>query len=274
MNIISRDKARDLGLKRFFSGVECKHGHVSERRVSDGNCITCCVNRTRKLRKENPEIAKMYRDRHKDAAKERAKKYQEENKDRISERKRKHYKENKERISEQHREYRDRNKDFVKAMGENYRKKNILHIMEYNKKYAIENKERIRAKNRKYNKENREDVNRRNREYRKNNPMSQFLRCCLRRMFTNWKGGRKKQESIHGYKLTDLIKHIESQFVDGMSWENRGAWHVDHIKPISLFIKEGITDPSVVNALSNLRPLWAIDNLSKGSKYETQKSLN
>jgi len=49
-----------------------------------------------------------------------------------------------------------------------------------------------------------------------------------------------------------------------MSWENRGEWHIDHIKPVSSFDKS--EKMSVVNSLDNLQPLWAKDNLSKGSK--------
>ena len=52
-----------------------------------------------------------------------------------------------------------------------------------------------------------------------------------------------------------------------MTWENRGDWHIDHIKPMSLLIKEGVTCLRIINALSNLTPLWAHDNRSKGASY-------
>ena len=77
----------------------------------------------------------------------------------------------------------------------------------------------------------------------------------------------KSAERQLGYTTRELRDHLESKFTDGMSWENRGDWHIDHIKPISLMVSEGITDPSVVNALVNLQPLWAYDNQSKGAKY-------
>jgi len=38
---ISRDAAKDKGLKRFFTGSECIHGHVADRLVSNGNCVIC-----------------------------------------------------------------------------------------------------------------------------------------------------------------------------------------------------------------------------------------
>lgn len=68
------------------------------------------------------------------------------------------------------------------------------------------------------------------------------------------------------YNKTDFMNHIESLWLDGMSWENYGEWQIDHIIPVSYFIKNNITDISIINALNNLQPLWKKDNLSKGNK--------
>lgn len=72
-----------------------------------------------------------------------------------------------------------------------------------------------------------------------------------------------------GYSAIELKAHLESKFLPGMSWENHGSgpddWQIDHIRPISSF-QEG-TSPKIVNALSNLQPLWRIDNLSKSDKF-------
>lgn len=67
-----------------------------------------------------------------------------------------------------------------------------------------------------------------------------------------------------GYTPADLVKHIEKNFIDGMSWDNRKQWHIDHIKPISSAKTEA--DVIRLNQLSNLRPLWARDNMSKGAR--------
>jgi hypothetical protein len=81
--------------------------------------------------------------------------------------------------------------------------------------------------------------------------------------------GWKKQNKTNvelGYSSSDLRIHLEKLFVDGMSWNNHGKghgkWHIDHVQPISSF--ELGTPPDIVNALSNLQPLWEEDNLSKG----------
>jgi 5-methylcytosine-specific restriction endonuclease McrA len=74
--------------------------------------------------------------------------------------------------------------------------------------------------------------------------------------------------NLLGYGLDELKVHLERQFVSGMSWENIGDWHVDHIIPLSEFKTR---EPSKENirsawALTNLRPLWAKDNLRKSNK--------
>ena len=74
-----------------------------------------------------------------------------------------------------------------------------------------------------------------------------------------------------GCTLEELKRHLESQFVDGMNWTNwsRDGWHIDHIKPLSSF---DLTDrDQFVKAahFTNLRPLWAKDNLSKWAKLNS-----
>jgi len=60
----------------------------------------------------------------------------------------------------------------------------------------------------------------------------------------------------------EVIKvHFESRFTPGMSWDNYGEWHIDHILPISLATCE--EDVIRLNHYTNLQPLWAKDNLLK-----------
>jgi hypothetical protein len=68
-----------------------------------------------------------------------------------------------------------------------------------------------------------------------------------------------------GYSMDDLRTHLERQFLPGMGWHNIRLWHVDHIIPLSSFRFESIEDPEfkAAWALTNLRPLWAADNLKK-----------
>lgn len=78
--------------------------------------------------------------------------------------------------------------------------------------------------------------------------------------------GRKKVTKTYdalGYTEKELIKHIEAQFRDGMNWKDRESFHIDHITPVSWFLHRGITDPKIINALSNLRPLLPHENRAK-----------
>ena len=74
-----------------------------------------------------------------------------------------------------------------------------------------------------------------------------------------------------GCSKTELINYLESQFSEGMTWENwsLNGWHIDHIRPISSF---DLSDPAQVKECfhyTNLQPLWAIDNLKKSDLWES-----
>jgi hypothetical protein len=77
--------------------------------------------------------------------------------------------------------------------------------------------------------------------------------------------GVGKHGSVFGCSVGQLVQHIESKFTDGMSWDNYGQWHVDHVVPCRAFIGK---DNWVAEAFNynNLQPLWAKDNLSKSDK--------
>lgn len=71
------------------------------------------------------------------------------------------------------------------------------------------------------------------------------------------------------YSVQDLKIHLEKQFLPGMNWKNYGShWHIDHIRPLASFVVNGIDDPVILEAwcLTNLRPLWAMDNFKKSAK--------
>jgi len=84
------------------------------------------------------------------------------------------------------------------------------------------------------------------------------------------KGGRK-WESLVVYTTEDLIKHLEKQFDENMTWGNYGSyWCIDHIKPISSFTYKD-TDSDQFRecwSLRNLQPMEKIQNIKKGNKYE------
>jgi hypothetical protein len=70
-----------------------------------------------------------------------------------------------------------------------------------------------------------------------------------------------------GCSIEDLKRHLESKFQEGMTWENYGSWHIDHIKPLAAFNLQDSEDLRFACHYSNLQPLWAKDNLKKGNKH-------
>lgn len=102
------------------------------------------------------------------------------------------------------------------------------------------------------------------RSYRKNCPKHKckmFIYNSLARVLS--RVGKDLKTPL-GYNKSDLMHHIESKFEKGMSWDNYGRWHIDHIVSIKSYIDSGVTCPKTINALSNLQPLWAGENIRKG----------
>lgn len=93
-----------------------------------------------------------------------------------------------------------------------------------------------------------------------------LIRRTLR--FNKKKDGKMKD--ILGFTVGELKQHIEGQFSEEMDWDKflRGEIHLDHKTPVNFFKPESVDDPAFKEcwALSNLQPLWARDNLSKGYK--------
>ncbi len=72
-----------------------------------------------------------------------------------------------------------------------------------------------------------------------------------------------------GYTQQELRAHIEKQFLNGMGWHNANEWHIDHIIPSSRFDLSDAKQVRAAWALTNLRPLWALDNVKKSDKVLT-----
>ena len=72
-----------------------------------------------------------------------------------------------------------------------------------------------------------------------------------------------------GCSLVQLKQHLQLNFSEGMSWDNYGDWHIDHIVPLS----SAKTIDALFNLChyTNLQPLWAFDNISKGNKAPLTK---
>lgn len=72
---------------------------------------------------------------------------------------------------------------------------------------------------------------------------------------------------LTGCTVQFLIEYLRAKFTEGMSWENHGRWHIDHIKPCAKFNLTNEEEQRQCFHYTNLQPLWAADNLSKGAKF-------
>jgi hypothetical protein len=167
------------------------------------------------------------------------------------------------------------NKDSITEYNKSYYMENSSEIISNSKEYYISNRDSILAIRSEYyiNKKliDKDGWNRTTSLYQKKlykmYPFRFIHRNLLSRHLKAIESNKNGRTSdILGYTSDDLKLHLESLFKEGMTWENYGDWHVDHIKPVSKFDKD--THSSVVNSLSNLQPLWVKENLKKGCKYE------
>jgi hypothetical protein len=162
---------------------------------------------------------------------------------------------------EQHLKWLDANKSRVRSTQAEWRKRNphnAIKNAEHARKHYALNKDSVK-----------ERIRLREKElsvtpfYRVNKAISVYMRNCLRR-----KKNGLHWEVIVGYSIDALMHHLQKQFTDGMSWDNYGKWHIDHIIPISAFHFSGPEDIDFKRcwSLSNLRPMWGVENMKKGAK--------
>ena len=84
----------------------------------------------------------------------------------------------------------------------------------------------------------------------------------------NFKSGSAVRDL--GCSIAELKIHLENQFKPGMTWDNHSfeGWHVDHIIPLSKFNLTNKTELLEACHYTNLQPMWAFDNMSKGARVQ------
>ena len=192
------------------------------------------------------------------------------------------YKQQKAKIGEDElkrrsREYYLKNKDRIKAKAREWSKNNPERKKENRKRHYRENREQYIqsasdwvASNPCRRRKIAKDYIGRMRESQPEKYVAiTAARKMLSRVLANTgKTKRGKTYEALGYNKQDFICHIERLFQDGMSWDNHGKWHIDHIISVSELVKNGVTDPAKINALANLRPIWAHENHVKHARFE------
>jgi hypothetical protein len=94
------------------------------------------------------------------------------------------------------------------------------------------------------------------------------LRCRLYYALKNQKASKSDHTlELLGCNVSFLRGYLEAKFKEGMTWENYGTWHVDHIKPCASFNLTEKEEQEKCFHYTNLQPLWALENIKKGDKY-------
>lgn len=176
----------------------------------------------------------------------------------------KYYKNNKETEIQGHKKYYAINRD------------NIIQGM---KEYYVRDRDKILSDQKQYREKNKCERNRRNCIYQKNRRKTDVLYrlsrsvCSLIRIALLSQEYTKKSRTheILGCSFEFFKNYIEQRFLDGMTWENRSEWHLDHIIPVS----SATTEKEILklNHYTNFRPLWAEENIAKGNRQNKQLEL-
>jgi hypothetical protein len=220
--------------------VEEFHKNKSKKDGLQDHCKVCRAFKAQQNKKKLQEYRKEWYQKNSDKVKSMESLRYHSNKDDINEKKRVRYREDETvrlKSKEQQRKYYENNRETFSQLAKQWVEKN---------------------------KDKRNEISKRH--YQKYKTLMICRRLIKRTI--KYLGTEKESTTIEllGYTPHHLKETIESKFQEGMSWENYGEWHIDHIKPISSFDKS--ENPKVINSLDNLQPLWAFDNLSKGSKFE------
>lgn len=181
------------------------------------------------------------------------KKYRQENKDIISQSNKEYRSKNFDKISESKKTYYNNNKEKVAATMKSYYERNKNTLLKYASEYRANNKDKL---------------NEYSRNKRANDPLFS-LRVVLRNRTikafsrSGYSKNSKTKEML-GADWSIVKGHIEDRFVNNMTWDNHGEWHIDHIIPLA----SAKSEQELISLChyTNLQPLWAEDNLSKGDK--------
>lgn len=164
-----------------------------------------------------------------------------------------------------------------KVAVKKYIEKNKPELSMYHKKWSKDNRNNLREYHGTWREENKEHVNKYKRDYERNRRATDpKYRLGVRTRTAVWQLLKErditktnKTFNLLGYSIDDLMVHLESLFTDGMTWDNYGEWHLDHKIPMASFSFNSTEDVGFKACwlLTNLQPLWALDNLTKGTKF-------
>lgn len=97
-----------------------------------------------------------------------------------------------------------------------------------------------------------------------------------RRLRDALRGNAKTGSAVRdlGCTIPEFRAYIEVRFQAGMSWDNWGKWHLDHILPLASFDLTDRAQFLVACHFTNYQPLWAKDNQEKCDKIDGRRHFS
>ena len=185
---------------------------------------------------------------------------------------------NRERFDAYQVEYKIRSKESIRASKKKWKENNSEKLKLTSANWRARNRDRLRSKAKQRIASNHDEFRRKvNEKYHHDyhtNPIFRLRRLMRERFRRALKDQVARKPcgvlELLGCTVEFLKQYIEDQFHPGMSWDNHGrhTWHIDHKKPLASF---DLTDEEQVKQAfhyTNLQPLWAHDNWSKGARVE------
>jgi hypothetical protein len=216
------------------------------------------------------------------------KKHREANRKKILEKERKYREANREKLREGYKKYYKRHRGEILLYQKRHRETHKQERQEYldrtkqrrrekRQQHSRLNKERLNANVRRWKALNKDKIRKYAKHYfpeyqrkRGSVDLAFRLRGILRhRVWSALKNNTKSAKTMEliGCSIEYLMGYLEAKFVPGMSWQNYGSWHVDHIKPCATFDLSKPEEQRKCFHYTNLQPLWEGENLTKGGKY-------
>jgi hypothetical protein len=233
-----REAALQAGEPRYWSDKPCKRGHVGERSTASAHCLACAGREERKAK--NRARQKAFRA---GLGPEERKAYYEKGRSQNDKIARKAYMTvylKKWRLEQQ-----AKNPDWQKEQNA-YLRRRRAENPDWRIKHAARTLRRVRGN------------------------IQAWLQARLRsRLHNALENNTRRGSAVRdlGCTIAELKVHLEAQFTAGMTWESRGEWHIDHVRPLSSFDLTDRAQLLKARHFTNLQPLWGPDNLSKGARW-------
>jgi len=222
------------------------------------------------------EINKAYAAKNADLIRRKKREYAKKNKERIKDYKARYYQENRDSEVKKRKLYYQENKDIIIENVKEYYREHKEKVAVYNKKYQEANRAVIKEQRKLYRNSNKDILSYKFIEKYKNDVITKLKVQLRNRLNKALKNNYKTGSAVRdlGCSIEEIKAYLESKFQPGMSWENwtTSGWHIDHIVPLASFDLTNREELLKACHYTNLQPLWAADNLRKGSKVDVAEN--